>query len=66
MREDNVRVLRLVEYVGPRSAVEEQVRRSIHGERHLWLGKGEGIVIRAVTLGEFPEIMSRAEDAGTS
>lgn len=32
-REDLVRVLRLVEYVGPRSAVEAQVARSIQGEK---------------------------------
>jgi len=32
-REDLVRVLRLVEYVGPRLAVEAQVARSIQGEK---------------------------------
>jgi hypothetical protein len=57
---DLVRVLRVVEYVGPRDAVERQVASSLHGERSL----SNGLVIRAATLGEFPEILSNLAPAG--
>lgn len=53
--EDIVRVLRVVEYVGPRSRVEDVVSRSIHGEKDA----GEGLVIRAATVGLYPEIIER-------
>lgn len=49
-----VRVLRVVEYSGPRAAVEKQVANSIHGERRL----PNGVVIKAASLGEFPEILT--------
>jgi len=49
---DNVRILRIIEYTGPRDVVELQVAKSIHGEKRIG-----GVVIRATTLGEFPEIM---------
>ena len=50
MTEDIVRVLRLVEYIGPRSMVEKQVEASIHGERRTgWL------LIRGTTLSGYPE-----------
>lgn len=48
-----VRVLRIVEYVGPRDWVEKTVQESIHGTKHL----GEMKSIRAATIGEFPEIL---------
>lgn len=48
---DIVRVLRVVEYVGPREWVEETVGRSIHGQREINVGK----YIRAATLGTYPE-----------
>lgn len=56
---DTVRVLRIVEYVGPRDAVEEQIRLSLHGEREGVMSKATGhrCVIRAGTIGEFPEIL---------
>lgn len=56
--EDTIRILRIVEYTGPRSAIEEQVRNSIHGERKVVHGT---VTIRAATVGEFPEILSRPE-----
>ncbi|MFA7307201.1 MAG: hypothetical protein WC026_11060 [Hyphomicrobium sp.] len=47
------RVLRVIEYVGPRSAVEIQVAKSLHGDLHL-----NGVTIKAATVGTFPEILS--------
>ena len=51
---DKVRILRIIEYVGPRDQVEEQVTKSIHGSR-----KFRDVVIRATTLGEAAEILSK-------
>ena len=55
--EDIVRVLRVIEYVGPRADVEEQIRNSLHGERK---GIG-GCIIKAATVGTFPEILKGSE-----
>ena len=59
MAKDIVRVLRLVEYVGPRDLVEEQVKRSIHGTRIGRLARSghpdEVVRITATTIGEFPQ-----------
>lgn len=55
-REDRVRVIRILEYIGPRSWVESTVARSVT-EMH-----GAGVVpwsIKAATLGTFPEILER-------
>lgn len=52
---DIIRVLRLIEYEGPRDQVEEQVKRSIHGEKRV-----KGITISAVTLHAFPKIVETA------
>lgn len=49
---DTIRVLRIVEYVGPRDVVENQVQNSIHGQRTI-----RNMTIRATTLGSFPEIL---------
>jgi len=54
MPEDRVRVLRVLEYTGPRRAVEDLVSRSIHGERMYGFPP---ISIRAATLGSYPEIL---------
>ncbi len=54
---EKVRVLRIVEIIGDREAVEEQVRASLHGERIVRNGR---VTIRSATLGEFPEILERA------
>lgn len=50
---DTVRVIRIIEYIGPRDKIEKQIERSVHGTKE-W---GNGVIIRAVTLGTFPEIM---------
>jgi hypothetical protein len=59
MSEDIVRVLRIYEFVGPRSQVEQQVARSLHGTKYVrdWR-QGSEIVIRAVTVPGYPEILS--------
>lgn len=54
---DTVRVVRILEYVGPRLEVEETLKRSIQGEKRV----GNGTVIRAATLGTFPEILQPKE-----
>lgn len=60
---DIVRVLRVIEYVGPRDRVEEMVKRSIHGEK-VMSGRGRSqLVIRAATVGSFPEILEESPDA---
>lgn len=66
--EDTVRVLRIIEYVGPRSLVEEQIKKSIHGTRVFFLGRNVGseMAITATTLGEFPEILRRGQDVPTA
>ena len=53
MIEDTIRVLRVIEYVGPRSRVESAVAQSIHGEKDA----GSGLIIRAATVGIYPEIL---------
>ncbi len=72
---DQVRVLRLLEYTGPRAAVEAAVKRSLHGERTWEEVTGDRydtskprqtlghVTCRAATLGEFAEIIK--EDAIT-
>ena len=51
--EDIVRIVRIYEFSGPRSIVEEQVERSVQ-QVHQY---GNGVLIRAATLGTFPQIM---------
>ena len=50
---DIIRVLRVIEYTGPRDKVENQVSRSLHGEKRL----PNGVTIKAVTVGNYPEIL---------
>jgi hypothetical protein len=67
-QEDIVRVIRLIEYQGPRSKVERQVAQSIHGYR--WGLKDAGtfaepsihnaVKITAVTLGTYPDVIEPA------
>ena len=60
--EDIVRVIRIVEIRGPRSAVEQQVQLSLHGTRP----GVEGCIVTSVTLSEFPEtIIPIAEEEAT-
>lgn len=56
---DIVRVLRLIEYVGPRHLVEEQVRESIHGTRYGIRDEAGSVQITGVTIGEFPESLAQ-------
>lgn len=59
--EDIVRVLRILEYVGPRSAVERCISQSIQGERKIVQPHGNDILtIRAATIGLYPEILTAA------
>jgi hypothetical protein len=60
MAEDIVRVLRILEYVGPRSAIERQIADSIQGEKRVRrIDNGrELITIRAATIGMYPEILA--------
>ncbi len=63
MEEDIIKVVRLYEFTGPRSVIEKQISKSVHGEQiH---GK---VTINAYTLGTWPEIIeaakSRAEILG--
>jgi hypothetical protein len=50
---DTIRVLRVIEYTGPRDKVEDQVARSLHGEKRL----PNGVTIKAVTVGAYPEML---------
>lgn len=54
MAEDIVRVLRIIEYTGPRSAVEAQIERSLQGTKKL----PNGLAIRVATIGGYPEILA--------
>ena len=51
--QDIVRVLRVIEYVGPRDIVEEQIAHSVHGTRKF----GNGATVRAATIGSYPEVL---------
>ena len=53
MSEDLIRVLRIVEYVGPRAWVEETVAASIQGTKVISKDKK----INAATIGAYPEIL---------
>ena len=54
--EEEIRVLRVLEYVGPRSQVERTINLSIHGEKSF-----NGVVVRAATVGNYPEILCSIE-----
>jgi len=59
---DVVRVLRIIEYAGPRKVVEEQIARSLHGEKRI---DHTGLTIRVATIGNYPEILEKElEDDG--
>lgn len=67
MAEDTVRVVRVLEYVGPRKAVEEHLeQRGLkgqmsfrHGKRELYRDEESRplITIREAILGDFPEVI---------
>ena len=53
---DQIRILRVIEYSGPREAVESQVANSIHVVKVV----STGVVIKAATIGAFPEVLDEA------
>lgn len=59
---DTIRILRVIEYVGPRNETEDLVSRSIHGERR-YQRNGRDIIIKAATIGTYPEILNPQEES---
>lgn len=63
--ERRVRVLRLVEYIGPQSHVEKQVAASIHGTKSYDAARGVSgmgrVLITAATIHEFPQALEGRE-----
>lgn len=64
MPEDTIRVLRVLEYVGPRSVIEQHLKGVVHGERQIGASTLAGshdpsgkAVVRAATLGLVPDIL---------
>jgi len=51
---DKVRVIRVIEYIGPRDMIEDQLSKSIMGDKYI---KETDILIRTATIGQFPEIL---------
>jgi hypothetical protein len=58
---DIIRVLRLIEYEGPRDLVEKQLKMSLHGTRNGIQDKESSVRITAVTLDQFPQVLSEAQ-----
>jgi len=58
MSTDIVRVLRVIEYIGPREAVEQMISFSIQGEKYI---ERTGITIKTATIGNYPEILNKEE-----
>ena len=59
---DRVRVLRVLEYEGPREWVEHSIReRSVKGERKFLL---DGCIIRESIIGETPAVLVQGPDLG--
>lgn len=61
MSNDNVKVLRLIEYIGPRQAVEAAVRQSIHGSKTFNDGNSR-LIITVITIGEYPLLLLESEE----
>lgn len=55
----NHRILRVLEYVGPRAVIEDAVKRSLHGTR-IGGTHENAYNITAVTLHEYPEVIRLA------
>ena len=58
---DIVRVLRVIEYIGPREVMEKQVRLSLRDGTHVPHGN---MTIKVATVGDFPEVLGRARPIG--
>lgn len=56
---EKIRVLRVLEYIGEREWVENTLSRSIKGT--LIVDSKKGNLIKAATLGDFPEVLNREE-----
>lgn len=56
-----IRVLRVLEYVGPRDIIEEVITKSLHGEKHFG-ASDQKCIIRAATIGTYPEILKAQND----
>jgi hypothetical protein len=60
MASDIVRVLRILEYIGPREDVERTLTMGgVPANGQLQLGT---LVIRSAVLGQYPEIMGKEND----
>jgi hypothetical protein len=63
--EDRIRILRILEYEGPRSWVETALtNRGVKGEKIICYVRGEKenpCLIREAILGTFPEIVTKGE-----
>lgn len=60
---DNIRILRIIQYEGPRDLVEGCVEKSMHGTKIVPGSGGRKYKISAVTLGVVSEILP--EETGT-
>jgi hypothetical protein len=56
---DKIRVLRTIEYIGPRSEVEKQLANSLQGDKYI---EKTGVLIRTSTVGQFPEILTTIKE----
>jgi len=54
---DTVRILRLLEYTGPRDQIEKMMEKRYLKCSHEFEYPYQGIIIREAILGEFPELM---------
>jgi len=60
---DIIRVLRLIEYVGPRRVVEDEInRRSVKGYKSVTYVTGETMLMRESVLGTTNEILQCTEE----
>jgi len=60
---DIIRVLRVIEYTGPKEILEKHLTKVVKGTKICH----DGIVIKAATLGDFPEVLAtivEGEDNG--
>lgn len=58
---DRVRVLRLVQYEGPRDAIEKQIANSLHGSGKF--GPNQSITITTFDLDMFPKVIDVVPEA---
>lgn len=55
---DIVRVLRIIEYVGEREAVEKNIATSITGTKII----SKNLTVNVATIGSYPEILKNKEE----